>query len=271
MELYIDGDILPYQIGFATQRKIYMLEEEGGHSSPVLVTRSKRDVNKYLKRDPNLLVSEVFLVEEPIQALNTMKLHLSNIVKGSGCEIFKVILSGPTNFRNDVATIQPYKGNRKGFEKPVHFDMLREWLLERPYTTVTDNEEADDAISRAMIQGHLGATIDKDLNNTPGWHYNFNKGEIYEVTDIEAIRNFYKQCLTGDTADNIPGIRGIGPAKAERAIPNTTPEEMEAVVIGFYKEYFGRDWFGALEEIGQLLWMRREENEMWTPTLSAKS
>jgi len=29
-EVYIDGDVLPYQIGFATQRKIYHLDMGGG-------------------------------------------------------------------------------------------------------------------------------------------------------------------------------------------------------------------------------------------------
>ena len=267
--VYIDGDILPYQIGFATQRTIYMVESEGAHTCPLLVTRSKRQVNKYLKMDPDLLVSEVFLVEEPMQALATMKIHITNIVKGSKCDRFKVVLSGDTNFRNDIATIQPYKENRTDFVKPVHFDFLRNWLKERPYTIVTDNEEADDVISRAMIDGHVGATIDKDLDNTPGLHYNFNKGELYEVDEETATRNFYTQTLTGDTADNIPGIKGIGPVKAANILRGLSARDMEAAVLEQYAKVYD-DPVQALREVGQLLWMRRREGEMWEPSVQAE-
>jgi hypothetical protein len=221
--------------------------------------------NMYLKIDPNILVSEIFLVEDPAQALATLKLNLSNIITGSKCDIFKVILSGKENFRNRIATIKPYKENRKGFEKPVHFKMLREWLSQRPYTIFSVDEEADDVISKGMIQGHLGATIDKDLNNTPGWHYNFNNNEVYYVDDDTAIRNFYKQMLTGDRADNIPGIRGIGPKTADKLIdPCRDTKEMEEKIFEAYDKVYPNP-YAAMVEVGQLLWMRRADEEWWHP------
>jgi len=269
-ELYIDGDILPYRVGFATQRTIYVLDLEGEHTcSPFLITRSKRQVTKYVKENPGVLVHEYFYVEEPIQAINTLKLMIQSIVKGSGCHRFKVVVSGPTNYREEIATIQKYKGNRDGSEKPVHWQMLRDWLETMPYTIVTDNEEADDVLSRAMMAGHVGASIDKDLNNTPGTHYNFVKGEIYEVSDEQASRNFYTQCLTGDTADHIPGIRGIGPAKAAKLLTGKNDvASMERTVLEEYAKHYD-DPVAALTEVGQLLWMRRKENEMWKPVTSS--
>ncbi len=264
---YIDGDILPYKVGFATQRTIYVLDKEGEHScSPFLVTKSKMKVNKYLKADESLLVSELYFVEEPIQAINTLKLNIQGIVRGSGCARFKVVISGEENFREDVATILPYKGNRDGTEKPGHWQMLRDWLASKPYTIISENEEADDVLSRAMMQGHVGCTIDKDLDNTPGDHYNFNKKEKYHVTPEDALRNFYTQCLTGDKADNIPGIKGIGPVKAKKLLAScTTPVEYESIILEAYKKQYD-DPTRALTEVGQLLWMRREEGELWQIT-----
>ena len=270
VETYIDGDILPYRVGFVTQRKIYSLVSEGYHSAPVLVTKSKLLVNKFLKRDPDLLVHEADFVESQMQALATLQLAIKNIVqgcKGHG-KRFKVVLSGPTNFRDEVATIQPYKGNRKDFVKPYHFDYLRDWLLGMPYTIVSEHEEADDVLSRACLAGHTIATIDKDLNNTPGTHYNINKKELYYVDHEEAMRNFYTQFLVGDTADNIPGIKGVGPAKAKAALLGCeTPLQYEQALHYFYHRTYGSDWWRAMEEVGQLLWMRREENEMWHPVI----
>lgn len=268
-EVYIDGDILPYEIGFVTQRRIYMLDVEGEHTcSPFMVTRDKRKVNKLLEKMPDLLVTEFFYIEEPIQAINTLKLAIQNIVKGAKCKTFKVVLSGPSNFRTNIATILPYKGNRSEFVKPHYFDMLREWLLDKPYTIVSDYEEADDVVSRAIMAGYVGSSLDKDLNNTPGWHHNHRNKELYYIDEDTAIRNFYKQMLIGDKADNIPGIKGIGKVKSTKIIDSCVSEEdMEKVVYDYYSLHYD-DPYEAMVEVGQLLWMRREEGEMWMPKYS---
>jgi hypothetical protein len=245
---------------------VYILDQQGETTvSPCFISRRKAEVNKYIKVQPDLVVTEIFMAEEPVQALATLKIHLSNIVKGSKCSHFKVVMSGPTNFRTELPGIQDYKGNRKGTKKPVHHEMLSNWLRSMPYAVITDNEEADDLLSRKCLEGHLIATIDKDLDNTHGWHYNFNKGEIYYVDETTAYRNFYKQMLTGDKADHIKGITGIGPVgAAERLDPCSTQQEMELAVWEVYKETFDNP-YDAMVETGRLLWMRREEGEMWEP------
>ena len=261
--VYIDGDVLPYKIGFSTQQTIYLLESEGPVTGAFLVTRSKRVVNKYLKKDPNIIVSEKFFVEDSFKVIETLKASIRGIVQGSKCPLFKVCLSGDSNFRESIATILPYKGNRTGTEKPFHFNMIREWLLEKPYTIVSDNEEADDVISKALMQGYVGASPDKDLNNSPGTHYNFVKNIIYEVTEEEAMRNFYTQMLTGDTADNIPGIKGVGPVKAGKLLQScNTPKDYEEIILGEYSKVYESPR-EAMTEVGILLWMRRVDGEVW--------
>ena len=116
-----------------------------------------------------------------------------------------------------------------------------------------------------MMQGHVGASPDKDLNNTPGERYNFIKNEHYTITPEEASYNFYRQMLTGDTADNIPGINGIGPKKSEKLLaPWMGDKEMEEVVFNQYQKQYDNP-YEAMTEVGRLLWMRREDNEMWEP------
>jgi len=274
--VYIDGDNLPYRIGFQTQRTIYTCDIEGEHTcSPFLITKYKRDVNKFLKLVPDMLVSTHEYLEEPMQAINTLKLALQGIVMGSKCNTFKVVLSGKDNFRNEIAPDDSeiwkdskfvgYKANRKDFQKPAHWQMLREWLEDKPYTIISENEEADDVVSRAMVEGYVGASNDKDLDNTPGLHYNFNKGELYELTEAEAIRNFYRQCLTGDTADNIPGLKGIGPVKANKILGNSlVMGELEQSVLDAYAAVYD-DPQEALTQVGRLLHMRRVKDEIWNP------
>ena len=66
--------------------------------------------------------------------------------------------------------------------------------------------------------------IDKDLLQIPGNHYNFVKRELRFVDDDEAHLLLMRQCLTGDSADNIPGIRGIGPKKADKLLSGVPKE-----------------------------------------------
>ena len=93
------------------------------------------------------------------------------------------------------------------------------------------------------------------------WHFNFVKGEWSKVNEFEGIKFFYTQILTGDAADNIKGLHGIGPKKADKLLKDvTTEEDMWDTVI---KAYDG-DRERVLEN-ARLLWLRRYENELWEP------
>lgn len=135
-----------------------------------------------------------------------------------------VAVKGKGNFRKDL--YDKYKANRK----PQDDDMKEalnyghSYMLERWEAQQADGMEADDLVSiwayEAMEAGHpyLIAGIDKDLLQIPGDHYNFGKKEWKEVDSDTANLNLMLQCLTGDNSDNIPGIKGIGPAKASKIL-----------------------------------------------------
>lgn len=173
-------------------------------------------------------------------------------------------LTGKRNYRYDIAKTVPYKGTRTA-EKPKHLGILREYMIDAWAFSVQEEQEADDAVSiRAYELGeedYIICSLDKDLNNVRGWHYNFNTNQRYYVSEEEAIKNFYTQLLTGDTVDNIPGLKGIGPKKAEKILKDCkTEQELYKAVLEAYK---GDTAF--LTEQGQLLWLRRERDQLWQP------
>lgn len=182
------------------------------------------------------------------------------------CEDYKAFITGKTNFRYGVATTVPYKGNRKDSVKPPHYDALRKHL-ERMEAVVTENEEADDAVGIESTR-YVGwiVHVDKDLDQLPGWHYNPVKNEEYFVTEQEGLYNFYLQLLTGDRVDNIQGLKGIGPVKAKKILANADlSESYELGLLKAVQEAYkaaGEAPERVLEN-GQLLWLRREPEQMW--------
>jgi 5'-3' exonuclease len=198
-------------------------------------------------------------------AIKTMAVFLEDVLMTQlDLNEWEVFLTGKTNFRNEIAVTIPYKGNRKGVEKPAHLELLRNYLVTAWAATISEGEEADDAIAiRATELGDESITIslDKDFDQVQGWHYNFVKHNKYYVSAEDGLRFFYKQILMGDKADNIVGIKGVGPVKAEKMLAKaTTPESLYAVCL----EALGAE---RTLENGQLLYLRRKVGELWVPPI----
>jgi hypothetical protein len=176
------------------------------------------------------------------------------------CQRWSLHLTGKGNFRDEVAVTAPYKGNRKS-EKPKHYSLIRDYLVYAWDAVVWNGMEADDAI--AIEATELGdeaviVSLDKDLDQVVGWHYNFVKNNLYYIDKETGDFNFYKQFLVGDAVDNIKGVQGIGPKKAEKLLEGKTEAEMWEVVV----DLLG---YERAMENGHLLYMLRSTQDKFTP------
>jgi hypothetical protein len=273
MKIAIDGDIIVYSVGFASEGRSYLVD---GVTFPY-----KKEAKAFCVEEgiPEDRIQQV-LDPEPVEfALSSVKRMIQHICEGAECEEYVVYLTGKGNYREDVATMRVYKGNRKS-EKPHHYNAIKEYLIDVHKAVVCEGQEADDAIGIAGMNGDIMASIDKDLNGVPGWHYNWNDQSLYEVQPDEADRFFYTQLLTGDSTDNIPGLYQMTGQRATAKIKETlhhldTPAAMYAYVrdiwrmayekVGMCMDEMDAVVDGWLLEIGQLLWIRRREGETWKP------
>lgn len=207
--------------------------------------------------------------DEPISfALQNCKRSIEYIIDkfDRGLEI-QLYLTGSGNFREKVATIQPYKGNRTQ-PKPPYLPDVRQYMVEIWRATVVDGKEADDQVAIEYLKDPTNrciVSIDKDLDQIPGNHYNYRKDLFYEVSEAEATYNFWVQALVGDRTDNIRGIPGIGPKKAEKLLHGAHSEhDMYEIAKREYAKAYPNNP-NALQEHCDLLYIWRTENDKWHP------
>lgn len=177
----------------------------------------------------------------------------------------KVYISGDRNFRYEI--YPDYKANRKDKPKPRHLDAVREHLFTKWDAEITDGIEADDALgirSRDRSTDTIICSIDKDLLQLDGLHYNFVRREIVQIDEESGWRNFYLQLLIGDPGDNIPGCPKIGKVKAPRVLGGSrTPSEMFLAVEAAYRK--AGESLVSLIRNAHLLFILREEGIFWNP------
>lgn len=176
---------------------------------------------------------------------------------------YTLILSNTDKtFRHDVAVTAPYKGTRKA-EKPEWYNELREFLLTRWNTEMSPSGlEADDLIGIKANSQSIISTIDKDLKMIPAkWHYNFTKDTVVKVK--RNLYYFWHQMLTGDRADNIIGLTGIGEKKATALLKGVKLKDMKDVVMKEYQREFTDKAEARFHENAQLLWILRHPKKTY--------
>lgn len=210
--------------------------------------------------------------DEPLEyALATVRSAVNNIwdrfpnSRNHG----QLFLSGKGNFREDIATLQVYKGNRDPANKPKYYDDIREYMIKHQGAQVVDGMEAEDRVGILQYAAKDKSTVivgvDKDLLCIPGWHYNPVKDVFCYVTLDEANTHFWKQVLTGDRVDNIQGIPGMGPKTANKIIDPVAGDwnAMHAAVENAYTQHFGDRGWEYMDENAKLIWILRKEGETY--------
>lgn len=268
-----DGDIIAYRAGFAAEKSYYydfrQPPEEGGrvwpYKSDVPKTFPREHLGKGKNLEPleNALQNAKSLINNSLEDIH--RYFSSDVPQGQVSLEYQTFLSGnkeETNFRKKVD--KTYKGNRKTSHKPTYLGDLHEYLLKYHNAYETEGCEADDffghACKDAEKEGKTAVivSVDKDLKQIEGLHYNPVKQLFHQVTETEAQAFFWRQMLQGDAADNIIGISGIGEKKAARYIPNgTTNEKAKEFVIKYYEKEF-ENWRERFNKNADLLWIWRK-------------
>ncbi len=128
------------------------------------------------------------------------------------------------NFRKLLA--KKYKANRKKQELPPLLHPMHNYVKQQYDSIFGYGVETDDMVARYWfkLSEEFGrnevmiVSIDKDYKQFPCLIYNYHwkHKEILDISEEQALFNFYSQMIEGDTADNVNYFKGKGKRFAEK-------------------------------------------------------
>ena len=128
------------------------------------------------------------------------------------------------NFRKQIT--KNYKANRKKQELPPLLHPMHQYVKDTYESKYGFGIETDDVIARYWFtltqefgrNNVMIVSIDKDYKQFPCLMYNYHHKHkvILDISEQEALYNFYEQMVIGDSADNVNYFKGKGKKFAEK-------------------------------------------------------
>lgn len=234
------------------------------------------DIKKLLKAGKTREFIETEIKEQAINRAYQIANDLFTLIEDTGILIGDIeyyLTNAPKSVRRQISPI--YKANRKP-NKWVN--AIRKYLIEMDFAITHPEFEADDLIfDRALEIGEQNCiilTMDKDLKQIPGIHFNYYRPKVVNengekisgdcvglsvVTKEEAEYTFWLSMLTGDHGDNIKGIKGLGPKKGEAILKGK--DDLKEAVISQYKGFYGSNWESEYKTNYRLLGLGKNLNQ----------
>ena len=154
------------------------------------------------------------------------------------------------NFRKLITS--NYKANRKKAELPPLLNEMHQFVKDQYDSVYGYGVETDDMVARYWfnLSREVGrdevmiVSIDKDYKQFPCLMYNYHYKHqvILDISEDEAMYNFYEQMIIGDTADNVQYFKGKGRVFASKWLKDceTKYQYTKKMYELFKQEYRGK-------------------------------
>jgi 5'-3' exonuclease len=269
--LIFDLDSFVYRAAWAAQKTIRFITVNGEDNYRASFSSAK-ERDEWLKLQGIEEYSETteYVVEPLDNALVVASILIKEVLQEYGASKYFAFLSGTNNFREILYPL--YKANRKQ-ERPVHYEAVREYYINRWNAEVVDGIEADDAVAMTWSDNphYVIVSEDKDFTQLPARIYIPSKQKEIRLDPFQANVNFYTQLLTGDASDNIPGVYGIGAKKAEKILHGLTyARDMYLKALCVYHDHLSEgmedeEVLDTMHLRATLLHLLRSMDDKWQP------
>lgn len=238
-------------------------------------------------------------VVEPVEnALALLKRQINSAVDTLNAEKYYGYYSGRGNFRKDICTLLPYKGNRKDMLLPYHLDEAKEYLKKHHSGIPSENCEPDDLVNIDMYSAlkskadFLGVVFEKDYMGCDGEWFYPDEGLIRSIKGFGKLNKTekgvkgegrlwkYFQVCFSDTSDNYAANCFSEMKNGEVFVYNALKDcknDVEAfeamkkhflylypepkVITNWHNESFQIDWFYVMNEMFQLAHLQRWKDD----------
>lgn len=156
----------------------------------------------------------------------------------SRCDMLVPCLTYGKSFR--ALAWPDYKANRASKPRPRHLEDVRNHVMSKSGVMFHNGWEADDIIGFLHTRDNgvdtVAVTVDKDMDQLPGWHCNPDKEVVYEISVEDSAMYRWMQVLSGDPTDNYAGIPKVGEKKALKMLEDVAVCDYESTVKAIYAE-----------------------------------
>jgi 5'-3' exonuclease len=154
------------------------------------------------------------------------------------------------NFRKLITPV--YKANRKVENIPPLLNEMHQFVKDEYDSVWGYGIETDDIVARYWyeLSNEVGrdnvmiVSIDKDYKQFPClvYNYHYKHKVVLDISEEEALYNFYEQMIIGDTADNVNYFKGKGKKFAEKYLAdcNTKYQYTRKMLELFQEKYKGK-------------------------------
>jgi 5'-3' exonuclease len=185
------------------------------------------------------------------EVLDKVDNAISNIIVQSGATHYMVCIEpfGNNVFRGKI--VSQYKANRKDKPKPPFYKIVKQYIIDQWLGYGLNGYETDDVIVslwRKIADEYpfdecVLAVMDKDYKQYPitmfdTYYRRF--GEVTAIAESEARYNLFFQMISGDSVDNIKGIKSKGKKTAEMTLAFTN--NIFIATCRLYREVYGSRW-----------------------------
>ena len=279
----IDLDTPCYASAAAVEERSILVTHEPSGKEKVFKNRTEfkhHMIDRKIKYEASdYIITDIQSDPEPSHAIQILKNQLNRIIDAIQPDEVVYMISGKSNFRDELRLPKKYKGNRDNSIKPVVLNKVKKYAIKTYNPIVSENEEPDDIqvwlgyeyLKEGCIP--IGVTIDKDFLAYSGlWHYNQNKPEE-GISELPVVGYLYPegnkvkgrgfiwyayQALRGDDVDgykptHLSKLR-IGDMGIYNALKDCrSHKEILNTVIRMYQSWYPEtfwyeDWKGMMIE-----------------------
>ena len=171
------------------------------------------------------------------------------------------------NFRKLITPV--YKANRKVENIPPLLNEMHQFVKDEYDSVWGYGIETDDIVARYWkeLSNEVGrdnvciVSLDKDYRQFPAiiYNYHFKSREILDISEEEAMYNFYEQMIIGDSADNVQYFSGRGKVFASKYLKDCdTKYQYTRKMLELFQEKYKGKALQKYAECYHLLKLRTE-------------